>query len=117
MVSKPSWSRVEAHELSEIPDHIVYEGYVYLNQPDKGAYIGYGKKISASEYRTYNTIIFRYEGEISFYGVESKIDLQLWSSQTWYKVKVYCDFINLKGKVWIATEQKIFGSSPDRDCS
>jgi len=101
LVSMPYWSRVEAHQLSEIPDYLVYEGWVYLNQSDKGAYIGYGKKISASEYRTYNIITFRYEGEITFDGAEARIDLQPWSAQTWYKVKVYCDFINLKGKVWI----------------
>ena len=44
LVSNPGWARVEVHELSEIPDYLIYEGWVYLNQPDKGAYIGFGKK-------------------------------------------------------------------------
>ena len=97
LVSNPFWSRVEVHELAAFPDYFAYEGWVYINQSGKGYCIGPGKKTAANMYSTYNDVRFRNDGKISFRSVE----LQTWTPRTWYKVKVCCDFINLKGKVWI----------------
>lgn len=101
LVSLPSWARVEAHEFSTIADYFAYEGWVYMNQPDKGCCFGFGKKTSPSTYYNYNFFVFGNDGKIHFSGDGVSLELQSWSSQTWYKVKLYCDFINAKGKVWV----------------
>jgi len=101
LVSTPGWVRVEAHELMTVPDNFIYEGYVYVNQSDKGARIGFGKTTSSSTYKAYNQVSFANDGKIYFVGSDSTVELQSWSQQNWYKVKVYGDFSTLKGKVWI----------------
>ncbi|NIR47041.1 T9SS type A sorting domain-containing protein [candidate division KSB1 bacterium] len=100
LVSQPNFARVEVHELSEIPDCIVYEGWVYLNQPDKGYDIGFGQTILPNMYFPRNFVAFQNGGKIAFFGAVG-VELQSWTVQTWYKVKVLCNFSSLKAKVWI----------------
>ncbi len=94
--SKPYWARVEAVPLSDIPDVIRYEGSVYINQSDKGYAIGMGFKESANTYRFRNAINFNNQGKIRF-----GTDLSDWELQTWYRVRMECNFAELKAKVWI----------------
>ncbi|KON26527.1 hypothetical protein AC481_07005 [miscellaneous Crenarchaeota group archaeon SMTZ-80] len=94
--SKATWARVEAVPLVSVPDYIIYEGAVYVNQAGKGCAIGFGFKENASTYRTRNAVHFDNNGKIAFGG-----ELQDWTLQTWYNIKVECDFTTLKGKIWI----------------
>ena len=95
--SQPGWARVEAYPLSTIPDRIVYEGYVYVNDANRGGAIGFGYTQPPNTYWARNSVQFRNDGQIGF-GLHI---LQSYSAQTWYKIKVYCDFIENRGKVWI----------------
>jgi len=94
--SKPNWARVEAIPLNSVPDFIIYEGAIYVNQAGKGCAIGFGFKESSDTYRTRNAVHFENNGKIAFGG-----ELQDWTLQTWYKIKVECDYSTLKGKIWI----------------
>ena len=90
--SNPNWVRVEALPLSSIPDIFSYEVWIYLEQSDRGAQVGFGKKESTNTYRVYNSVIFRNDNSISFSGSESSIQLGNWSPGVWYHVKVNCNF-------------------------
>lgn len=94
--SKPNWARVEAIPLDNVPDFIIFEGSIYVNQTDKGCAIGFGYKESLTTYRIVNAVNFNNNGKIDFGG-----ELQDWTPQTWYKIKVECDYSTLKGKIWI----------------
>ena len=94
--SKPLWARVEAIPLDSVPDLMIYEGAVYISQADKGYAIGFGFKESSNTYRSRSAVDFSNNGKIDFGG-----ELQNWTLQTWYKIKVECNFSTLKGKIWI----------------
>jgi hypothetical protein len=100
LVSYPLWARVEAIPLATIPDHIVYEGSVYVNETTKGGVIGFGFTDPPASYFGRNFIQFRSDAQIMFGGMLPHI-LQPYSAETWYKVKVYCDYVQLLAKVWI----------------
>jgi hypothetical protein len=94
--SRPLWARVEAIPLDSVPDLFIYEAAIYINQADKGYAIGFGFKESSNTYRPRSAADFANNGKIEFGG-----ELQAWTLQTWYKIKVECDFSTLKGKIWI----------------
>jgi len=100
LVSYPGWARVEAIPLATIPDHVVYEGSVYVNETNKGGVIGFGFNVPPASYFGRNFVQFRSDAQIMFGGTLPHI-LQPYSAQTWYKVKVYCDYVQLLAKVWI----------------
>jgi hypothetical protein len=92
LVSLPTWSRVEARTLPASADSIVFEGFVYIDQASRGAQLGFGKKVSSSTYFTYNTVTFGNDQTIHFTAADTSLQLGPWTSRTWYKVKVKCEF-------------------------
>lgn len=94
--SMSTWARVEAIPLDSVPDFIIYEGAVYINQANKGYAIGFGFKENSTTYRSRNAVIFGNDGKI-YFGTE----IQDWLPQVWYYIKVECDFTLMKGKLWI----------------
>jgi len=97
LVSNPSWARVEAVPLDSINDYMIYSGWVYVDQTDRGGFIGFGFTEPPSTYRGRNGVSFGSDANIRFMGNI----LQAYEAQTWYKVMVYCDFVRHMGKVWI----------------
>ncbi|MFX0181971.1 MAG: carbohydrate-binding domain-containing protein [Candidatus Hodarchaeota archaeon] len=97
LVSQPNWARIEAHVLENIPDYVIYEGHVFIGYYGRGHSIGFGRKRPPVYYDYFNHVSFSNNGGIYFAGAY----LQDWMTGTWYKVTVRCDFVNLKGTVWI----------------
>lgn len=91
LISQPNWARVEAHSLTSIPAEVAFEAWVYIQQVDRGAQIGFGKKISQNSYNAYNAVTFGNDNVIYFNGAASYA-LQSWSPQSWYHIKVLCNF-------------------------
>jgi len=96
LISYGSWVSVEAFPLDSVPLQIIYEGAVYINQSDKGYVIGFGFKENDNTYRYLNAVRFNNNGKINI-----GYDIQNWLPQTWYKIRVACDFSMQTGKLWI----------------
>jgi hypothetical protein len=97
MVSLSNWACIAAVPLDTIPDYVLYEGWIYVSQSDRGCAIGFGFTESGNTYRYRNVVSFENNANIAFSG---KV-LQSYEAQTWYKVLVYCDFVRGMGKAWI----------------
>jgi hypothetical protein len=92
LVSRPTWSRVEAHVIPTSADSITYEGFLYLNQSGRGAQIGFGAVVSSNTYRTFNAMTFANDNTIRFGGADTSLTLGSWTARNWYKIKVLCRF-------------------------
>jgi len=97
LTSYPTWARVEAVPLDSMPDYLCYEGCIYLGQPDKGYTIGLGFKESSTTYRFRNSFQFANDGRLLINGDPC----MTWSAETWYKVRLEIDFVNMRGKAWV----------------
>lgn len=95
--SRPSWGRVEAIPLPDLPDYIIYEACILINQADKGYVIGFGFAESSNTYRWRNAFQFANDGSILIGGD----NYANWVPFTWYKVKLEVDFNNMLGKAWL----------------
>jgi hypothetical protein len=94
LISRPNWARVEAYQLSSIPDSITYEARVYPDQAEKGVEAGFGKTVSSNVYSTYNQILFGNDGKLYFHG-KNVFELQEWEPNFWYKIRVFCRFTSI----------------------
>lgn len=95
IVSLPNWARVEALELPSVGDSVVYGAWIYIDQYGKGMQIGLGKPVSSNTYLSYNVVTFDNSQFIRFSGADTTVNLGSWTPQTWYQVRVRCDYSTL----------------------
>ncbi len=105
----PSWSRVDAKDLS-YGNRIAYQTWVYIPNATRGVIVGFFKK-DGNMAPSYNAIHFNNSGRITIHDNGfSDIDLQAYSANRWYHVIVSIDFNLNKNDVYIDGIKKYSGA-------
>jgi len=95
--SSSMWARVEAVPMDSIPDELMFEGAMYVDQAEKGYFLGFGFKESTNTYRYRNGVGMSNQGKVNIVGT----DTTNWSQKTWYKFKAELNFTTNTVKLWI----------------
>ena len=96
--SYQNWSRVDYYPLSNLPDHIVFEAWLYPSETSDDHSIALFNKSNATWGSYYSWVEFSKDGKIR---AGSSSALGTYEASRWYHVKVDANFTDGTMTVWI----------------